>query len=308
MPSKTVAIFLCTYNGQKYLEEQLNSIRDQSYENWKIWVSDDGSVDETKKLLEAFQETVGHDRLQIFDGPRSGFAANFLSLISNIDLSADYSAWSDQDDIWDKDKLGNAINWLERQPDTTPALYCSRTRLIDENGEEIGYSPLFRRPPSFANALVQSIAGGNTMVFNHQARSLFNHMPPDLEIISHDWFAYQLVTASGGRVYYDPKATLNYRQHGANLVGENRSLKALFYRLFQLLGGRFHVWNEVNIKALKKMDALMTSDNKAILEHFEKAHSEGLISRMSGFFRSGIYRQTIVGNIALFIATILKKI
>ncbi len=308
MPSKTVAIILCTYNGQKYLKEQLNTFLDQSYENWKLWVSDDGSIDDTRKVLEEFREKLGHERLHVFDGPRTGFADNFLSLISNANLSADYYAWSDQDDLWDKQKLRNAINWLEQQPATIPALYCSRTRLIDEDGKEIGFSPLFGRTPSFANALVQSIAGGNTMVFNQQARLLFNHMTPDLKVVSHDWFAYQLVTASGGRVHYDPVATVQYRQHGSNLVGENRSLKALLYRLYQLLRGRFHEWNEVNIRALRQMDTLITSDNKAILEQFEKAHNGGFFSRLSGYFRSGIYRQTIPGNIALFIATILKKI
>ena len=89
--------------------------------------------------------------------------------MTNPAIDGDYFAFCDQDDLWDEDKLAEALDWLEKQPADTPALYCTRTRTVDERGSEIGLSPLFRRRPSFRNAIVQSIAGANTMVMNKAA-------------------------------------------------------------------------------------------------------------------------------------------
>ena len=167
-----VAILLCTYHGQHYLAEQLDSFAAQSHSNWEVWASDDGSKDDTHAILEAYQQKWPDGRLSIHFGPAEGFAANFLSLTCKASIDADYYAYSDQDDIWEPNKLARAVEWLNTLPENIPALYCSRTRLVDSNNNEIGVSPLFAKPPSFANALMQNIGGGNTMVFNNAARNL----------------------------------------------------------------------------------------------------------------------------------------
>lgn len=132
--------------------------------------SDDGSQDSTLDILNRFGlET---NRIRIFQGPENGFCQNFLSLICNDPIEADYYALSDQDDIWHEDKLARAVATLSNISREIPALYCSRTKLVDERNLEMGLSPLFRRTTGFRNALVQNIAGGNTMVFNHAARKL----------------------------------------------------------------------------------------------------------------------------------------
>jgi len=86
--------------------------------------------------------------------PAEGFVANFLSLTCKASIEADYYAYSDQDDVWESDKLERAVRWLQTVPENIPALYCSRTRLVDAENNEIGLSPLFSKPPSFANALI----------------------------------------------------------------------------------------------------------------------------------------------------------
>ncbi|TGR60375.1 glycosyltransferase family 2 protein, partial [bacterium M00.F.Ca.ET.194.01.1.1] len=101
---------------------------------------------------------------------RQGFAANFRSMILDPRIDADCYAFSDQDDVWEPDRLESAIRWMEGEDIDMPLLFCSRTATISQTGIPAGYSPLFRRPPSFRNALVQSIAGGNTMLFNRKAR------------------------------------------------------------------------------------------------------------------------------------------
>lgn len=196
-----VAILLCTYHGQHYLAEQLDSFQAQSHSNWEVWASDDGSEDDTHAILEAYRQKWPEGRLSIHLGPAEGFAANFLSLTCKADIDADYYAYSDQDDIWEPDHLSRALDWLKTVPANVPALYSSRTRYIFENGFDLGFSTLFKRLPSFRNALVQSIAGANTMVFNRAARLLLRKTPSQLEIVFHDWWAYMLVSGCDGRIF-----------------------------------------------------------------------------------------------------------
>src|SRR5690606_25344152 len=95
----------------------------------------------------------------------------------------------------------------------------TRTLLVDDKNTEIGMSQLFKRPPSFPNALMQNIAGGNTMVFNADLRRVLGSAPP--RVVIHDWWLYLATTACDGLVRYDPEPSLRYRQHGDNLIGMN---------------------------------------------------------------------------------------
>src|SRR5262245_13136920 len=197
----SVAILLGILEGARFLPAQLASFERQTHKNWFVVASDDGSTDESIRVLEKFRDARG-GLVTICNGPSGGFAANFLSLICRAELKANYYALSDQDDVWEDDKLARALAWLSQMPPQIPALYGSRTSLIDADGRFIGKSPLFRKPPAFANALVQNIAGGNTMVFNEAARHLVIQAGGVLAIQSHDWWLYLLVTAAGGVVHY----------------------------------------------------------------------------------------------------------
>jgi len=303
-----VAILLCTYHGQHYLAEQLDSIDSQSYSNWQIWASDDGSKDDTRAILAAYQKKWPPGRLSIHDGPAEGFAVNFLSLTCRAEIDADYYAYADQDDIWEADKLAKAVSWLKTIPGDVPGLYCSRTRLVDANNNEIGLSPLFCKPPSFANALTQNIAGGNTMVFNSAARALLKEVGEKNTIITHDWLAYMVITGCGGRVFYDKEPSLRYRQHEGNLVGMNSTWYARFKRISMLCQGRFSKWNDCNIAALGNVQGKLLPENRQTLEHFAKARQMKLLPRLMLIKRSGVYRQTLMGNLGLLVATIFKKI
>lgn len=303
-----VAILLCTYHGQHYLAEQLDSFAAQTHSNWEVWASDDGSEDDTHAILEAYQKTWPAGRLSIHFGPAEGFAANFLSLTCKASIEADYYAYSDQDDVWEADKLERAVRWLETIPPNIPALYCSRTRLVDADNYEIGLSPLFSKPPSFANALMQNIGGGNTMVFNNAARALLREAGEDTLVITHDWWAYMVVTGCGGKVFYDSYPSLRYRQHDGNLVGMNATWAARFKRIRMLWEGRFRSWNDSNIAALRKLQHKLTPENLETLERFAKARQMSLIPRLIHLKRSGIYRQTLFGNLGLIAAAVFGKI
>ena len=187
-------------------------------------------------------------------------------------------------------------------------MYCSRTRLIDDEGREAGFSPLFTRPTSFRNALVQNIAGGNTMVFNEPARQLLIKAGADVDVLAHDWWLYMLTTAVGGRVIYDPHPTVRYRIHGENLIGSNIGWYNRCLRLVLLLRGRFRQWTDRNVAALARIVPFMTAENREIFELFCRSRSEPLLRRALGIIRCGVYRQTALGNLGLLLAALTRRI
>jgi len=304
----TVAILLCTRNGERFLAEQLDSIARQTHGAWTLWASDDGSTDRTRAILAAYRTQWGADKLRILDGPGAGAAANFLSLACNPAVAADYFAYADQDDVWDPDKLARALAALAPLPAAAPALYLSRSRLIDATGRELGLSRRHARPPSFRNALVQNIGGGNTMVFNAAARAVLAAAGPGVEVVVHDWWTYMAVTGVGGTVISDPLPSLSYRQHGANQIGANRGLAARAARAGRLLDGRFRAWTDTNLKALAALESRLTPDNAEVLRRFRAARAAPLWPRLIGLARSGIYRQTLLDNLGLYLAAALNRL
>ena len=303
-----LAILLCTCQGERFLARQLDSIQAQTCTDWALWASDDRSSDGTVGILETYRAAWGGDRLSIRQGPAQGFRANFLSLACDASIPADYYAYCDQDDLWDADKLTVALRWLETVPREIPALYCARTRLIDEDARTIGFSPLFPKPFVFANTLVQSGAGGNTMVFNAAACALLAEAGKDVNVQTHDWWIYILVTGCGGRVYYDATPKVGYRQHSGNLVGSNATWLGRARRAHRILLGHFKSMNERNIAALQGMRHRLSPASLRVLDEFARARGKWLLPRVLGVRRSGVYCQTPLSNLALLGATLLQKL
>ncbi len=306
MPRPRVAILLGTFNGEDFLDAQLQSIERQVGPAWELVVSDDGSQDGTLDCLSAFRLRAGEGRVRITSGPGRGYVANFLSLLRSP-TDADYFAFADQDDIWDADKLQRAASVLSSLPQDRPILYCSRTRLIDERGRPAGFSARFTRPPGFANALVQNIGSGNTMVFNRAARDLLLAFG-DVDVVSHDWWVYLVIAACGGEVIYDPQPSLGYRQHQGNQIGSSHRLSDRWVRFRLGLLGRKREWNDRNVAALNRQATMLTEDSRRVLSEFCRARNARLLARLRGIRRAGIYAQSRSGNIGLFVATILNML
>lgn len=306
--SPRVAVLLCTKQGEAFLEQQLDSIERQTHTSWAVYASDDGSQDATPAILHDFKRRVGDHKLTILGGPQMGFVANFLSLVCNPEINADFYAYADQDDIWEKHKLARAVAFLQTVPGSVPAVYCSRTCNVDATNICIGHSPLFTKPPGFANALVQNIGGGNTMVFNQAARRLLRLAGPHVQVATHDWWTYLLVTGCGGRVFYDPAPTVRYRQHGLNLVGAGNGWSAWLYRVRLLFQGRFVKWTDQHLAALRRIEHMLTPQNKSLLAEFAQARQSTVLGRFTSLRRTGVYRQTLFDNLGLMIAIIFRKI
>ena len=305
--SPLVAILLCTYNRARFLGEQLDSLEAQTHQNWVIIASDDGSTDQTLEILQQYQAKWPNGKLTIRSGPKKGFCQNFLSLACDASIQADYYAFCDQDDVWLPEKLAVALeNIASNQRADVPYLYCGRTKYVNEKLKPCGMSPLFVFPPSFRNALVQSIAGGNTMVFNQSAKLLMEKVG-SVDVPSHDWWMYQIISGVEGDVFYDRNPQLLYRQHEFALVGENNSFPAKMERVWMLLQGRFQKWNTQNIKMLKQVNHLLVKNHQEILKMFEILRSARIKDRIRLMQVCGLYRQTRVQTLELYIAVLLNK-
>ena len=299
---------MATFNGGRFLAEQLDSLQGQNFTNWRLYVSDDGSTDVTKVIINLYQELWGDEKIQYRDGPQKGFAQNFLSLACDPGIKADYYAFCDQDDVWLPEKLSVAVEHIARK--SSPGqfyAYGSRTTYTDENLKQTGMSPLFVFPRTFRNALIQSIAGGNTMVFNQATKTLLEKVGL-VPTPSHDWWLYQLVTGAGGVMYYDPQPHILYRQHDKSLVGSNTSLKSLLVRLRMLMKGRFKDWTDKNIQSLNKSINFLIPENIETLKLLEKMRNANFNDRLRLMQVSGLYRQTRRGTFSMVIASMLGKI
>ena len=305
----TVAILMATYEGCQYLDDQMRSIFFQSFRNWKLWVSDDSARDETWQRLTHWQSQLG-PAMSIVRGGRRGVVANFMSLVCSNEISADYYAFSDQDDVWGCDKLERAIDWLNGVGRGRPALYCSRTLLVDDSNRiKLGVSPPFSREPGFANALVQSIAGGNTMVFNKAACELLREAGGDVDVVVHDWWVYLVVAGCGGAVHFDQRPSLRYRQHGNNLIGAGDGVKASLERIWHThLKGVYRGWIDRNVRALERLRHRMTPENVRRLQSFLDGRGKGPLGRVAGIRAAGVYRQTWTGNASLYLSAFLGKL
>jgi glycosyltransferase involved in cell wall biosynthesis len=299
---------MSTYNGEQFLAEQLQSIEDQTHKNWRLVISDDGSSDNTLTIAKQFQKKWGSARLEIRKGPQQGFCLNFLSMACDATIKANLYAFSDQDDVWMNDKLERAVDYFDKNNESQlPRAYGGRTQIVDENLKPLGFSPEFTLPRSFRNALVQSIAGGNTMMFNQATKELLEKAGLQ-KVVSHDWWLYQIVKGAGGIFYYDPKPSLLYRQHTNAVIGANSSFKARIDRIFFVFNGRFKSWNDLNYAALSNNRHLLSKDSQDILDIFGKFRGAHLKDRMRLLEVCGLYRQTWQGTLSLWLATIINKI
>ncbi|RPE64654.1 glycosyl transferase family 2 [Pacificibacter maritimus] len=306
-----ILILLATYNGDAFLQEQLDSLIAQTDKNWDLLVSDDGSSDTTVEILQRFKQahSTDHD-ITILTGPQSGCAQNFLFLIRSIPENTRLISFSDQDDVWFPDKLARARKALnEAKQPSTPLLYAADVLICDHKLAPLHTFQKRTWTPSVGNSFVQSIGAGNTMMLNAPAIRLLQTAANEVDdVVVHDWWAYQVISCCGGTVLRDPNAVLRYRQHDNNVIGSNISRWGQLQRVRFVSDRRFAKWNDINIKALNASRKHFTAEAKRALSYYSAARFGPLPKRLVALFRSGAARQRRRGNFALYLACITKRL
>ncbi len=230
----SVLVLMSVYNGEKYLREQLDSILGQKGCNVMLLIRDDGSCDGSRKILQEYLS--GGQRAKFYpviEGKNIGVIQSFFELLyAAVEFPYEYFALADQDDIWQEDKLAAAIiaiqrgkKLAEKEGEEKPCLYASEVQPVDWCGEKISGGIRYpKRIPGFGNALVENICAGCTCVINRELLRLFCDIEvhggrlKTCQVVMHDFWLYLLASAFG-RVIFDTKAHIYYRQHGDNTVG-----------------------------------------------------------------------------------------
>lgn len=225
-----IVVLMSTYNGEKYVEEQIKSILNQTSVNVTLLIRDDGSKDRTRTLLQKYAENNSNIDLRL--DQNIGCCASFYKLaqIARDEYpDSNYFAFADQDDVWDSDKLEAAVSMTSHLDKDKPFLYGSNYRLVDQDLNFIKVPQ--KTPMTLGESLFSNSVIGCTMVFNRKMLDFFLMAKPE-QMFLHDCWMIRTCFAIGGNFIYNPNPTMNYRQHGNNVVGGNRSWLKRFKSLF----------------------------------------------------------------------------
>jgi glycosyltransferase involved in cell wall biosynthesis len=224
-----ILVLLSTWNGGRYVREQLASILAQQVNGTlEVLVRDDGSSDGTINIVEGMND----GRIRVIRGKNLGAKGSFMALVGEAARSdADYIALADQDDVWLPGKLQRAVSMLADAQG--PLLYCSALNLVDDQLQPLDVYRVLDSV-SFESSFLVNCVTGCTCVFNRDLLNLVSVQPDIGQVLMHDWWLY-LVVASFGQVVYDQEPLILYRQHSSNQVGMRTGLAALIHRTRQFL-------------------------------------------------------------------------
>jgi glycosyltransferase involved in cell wall biosynthesis len=291
MLTNNVMVLLSTYNGQEYLQAQLDSIYKQSYPNISLLVRDDGSTDATYDML--CSERL-NKHLDLLDGRENlGVADSFFVLLQQAAASsAQFFAFCDQDDVWNSKKIERAVDALKGSSNM-PAMYCARLELVDEDLNHIKLTHIPKKI-GFGNALFENIATGCTVVLNRKALELICKTPPD-DVFMHDWWCY-LAISCFGVVIYDDTPVVKYRQHSNNVVGAPVSaLDGIRRKFRRAVSGDHHITRQA-ANFLDIYGDNLSAPKKALLTKLVSSRRSFSI-RVGIFLSRDLWRQKIVDDI-----------
>lgn len=239
-----ITIIMAVYNGQEYIREQLESLKDQTYTEWRLVIRDDRSSDKTVEIVKKFSDEVEQEVIFKVNEKPSGSAKNNFALLINDAKESDYVMFCDQDDIWKKDKIEITFNKMkqaeERYGRDFPLLVHGDVEVIDENGN-INADSMFEMSHINADSklpqiLIQNHVTGCTMMCNKKLIAGISEYASSEYIIMHDYLA-ALYASVFGKIEVIKKPLLSYRQHSGNSVGAKNNNNPV-YLLKRLANGR----------------------------------------------------------------------
>lgn len=259
-----VLVLMSTFNGEKYLEEQIESILNQQEVEVDILVRDDGSSDKTKEILNNYQK---QGKLTWYTGENLKSAGSFLNLIYNCNDGYKYYALSDQDDFWKEKKIINAINKLEENEQDKELMYFCDKEIVDENlniieNKEVKYVN------NFKCAMVRNIATGCTIVFNNKLLKTLKDYKIENIYCMHDSWIYRVCLAVDGVAIYDNRKNIMYRQHSNNVLGAKEDVIKMLRRRMDSFFHCKHLRRNCAIELLNGYEKRISSDKKEYLNCF----------------------------------------
>ena len=313
--NKNIDILLATYNGDRYLEEQINSILGQSRSDWALLIRDDGSTDNTRSIIDRYVSEYPEKIRIIDDGEGNiGVVRNFAKLLNNS--HAAYIMFCDQDDIWLPDKIETThkvMSSLEQQHDAgLPLLVHTDLTVVDQ--ELCVLSPSFWRYAKLKAAaqrplsrmLVQNVVTGCTAMINARLRRLATPLPAEAAV--HDWWL-ALVATTFGQIGYVSTPTVLYRQHARNMLGA-KPWDIISVMRFAASSPVNWYRNNINIldmtyrqarAFLARYQKSMAEKDVDIVRSYATLYEANFISKRYRVFKFGFFMDGIIKNVGHFV-------
>lgn len=305
-----VDILMATFNGELYIEEQINSIINQTYKDWTLYIRDDGSNDDTIKIINRY--TIQYpEKIILLDDKNKGLGAklNFSELMKKS--NSKYCMFADQDDVWLNNKIEITLKKMKEVESINgrniPILVHTNLKVVDENLDIINdsfwkYENLNPEKNSINNIIVQNNITGCTMLMNKKLVELSKNIPK--EAIMHDWWI-GMIAASFGKIEFVNECTMLYRQHGKNTVGAQKcnSFKFIMNKFsnFDLVAKSI---NKTIVQAdcfRNRFSSQLNYDDYKMITAYCTIKQKNLIERKKILLKNNFFNSGILRNIAYFI-------
>lgn len=306
-----VQVLLSTYNGEKYIDDQLKSLLSQKSVELHIIIRDDGSSDGTVgKIHKYIAQYPG--QISMTENENLGVVGSFFDLIGRATDGYDYYAFCDQDDVWNDNKLIKGIFLLTQKSQGQPLMYCAATQMVDQHLAPLNIWP--NSPPkklSLYNALIENVCVGCTMIINKKALNIVRSNPPfNLKnVIMHDWWIY-LVVSTFGEVVFDSEPSILYRQHQSNALGGSTDgwMDKWKKRSRRFLNGQNHHILSNQAKEFKTVyTQLMDIKQRNEVNELIQIQQQNVVKRVIYILKTPFYRQSRIDNIVFKIVFIAGK-
>lgn len=300
---KKVIILMSTFNGGDYLEEQLDSLVKQTYENISIIIRDDGSTDRTIQILMDYSEK--YENITFITGENLGVIKSFFYLLEEYGKSADFISFCDQDDVWLPDKIKVAVNILNEDK-CTPQLYATPVQLVDKNLNHMQVKKF--KKIGKRNAIIQNVVTGCSVVINRNFSDLLIKNKPNIEKIEmHDSWMY-LVCMFFGEFIYDDVSYIKYRQHENNVVGIPSNKIDMLVQSFKNLKKEIdmQIHRQQTLEFYEVFKSELSIVDKKKIERF--LFAQNFFERIKALIIVRPYKQTFFKSLIFYICYIFKLI
>lgn len=314
-----VNIILASYNGEKYIKEQIDSIINSYFTNWKLYIFDDGSTDDTCQIVEDYVKKYPEKIHFHRNEKNKGVTLNFLDAINQIDKINNYAEnviegnhyymFCDQDDVWMPDKIERTLNQMKKAEkkygaDSILAVYTDAV-VVDAKLEQI--HPSFHKTSKFrtdqvdlAHILMENKMIGCTIMFNNPLKQKVVNLPKNVRY--HDWWI-ALIASAFGHITYLPEPTLLYRQHSNNVVGNQSFVSYVQNRITSL---RYQK-EAVNKTILQGKDFYfaykneLNQANKKLVYTFANLNNTNWLMKRVVIVKNGYIKSGMIRNLGLLL-------
>ena len=302
-----VSIVLATYNGASYIEEQLESIINNTYTDWTIEICDDGSTDRTMEIVSEYQERYP-DKINIHRNEHQlGVTLNFLEGAKRA--KGNYVMFCDQDDVWLPEKIEKTLNFIKEKEQAAgkskPIAVFTDAKLVDGvlrciHKSFFKYSSLDANKVDLPHLLMENKMIGCTSMFNRALADKITTFPKSARY--HDWWI-AIIASVFGEIHYLDEVTMLYRQHGGNAVGGKNFLhyavecvKDIKWQKEALLLTQKQAWEFYEI-----YKSVILEEQGQILRDFASLHSANWFEKRDRLFRYGFWKSGKIRNIGVLL-------